>query len=147
SATTATAMSAPTTAAAAAATATGLTAATTRRRRCNRERLMKEATAMATAAHETAVRTIEQAAVVCERLSKQYGAKVAVDGIDWIVPKGSVTGLVGPNGAGKSTTLKMLIGLVHPTSGSARVLGLDVAKDDLAIRERTSYMAEEDALF
>lgn len=102
---------------------------------------------MATAAHETAVRTIEQAAVVCERLSKQYGAKVAVDGIDWIVPKGSVTGLVGPNGAGKSTTLKMLIGLVHPTSGSARVLGLDVAKDDLAIRERTGYMAEEDALF
>lgn len=88
-----------------------------------------------------------EAAVVCERLTKHYGAKVAVDDLDWIVPQGSVTGLVGPNGAGKSTTLKMLIGLVHPTAGRARVLGLDVAQHGLAIRERTGYMAEEDALF
>lgn len=87
------------------------------------------------------------AAVACERLTKRYGAKVAVDTIDWIVPRGSVTGLIGPNGAGKSTTLKMLVGLVHPTAGSARVLGLDIARDGLAIRERTGYMAEEDALF
>lgn len=86
------------------------------------------------------------AAVVCEQLTKRYGSKVAVAGVDWTVPKGSVTGLIGPNGAGKSTTLKMLIGLVHPTGGRARVLGLDVAHG-LAIRRRTGYMAEEDALF
>lgn len=88
-----------------------------------------------------------EAAVICKGLTKRYGATVAVDGIDWAVPRGSVTGLVGPNGAGKSTTLKILIGLVHPTGGSAQVLGLDVTQDSLAIRERTGYMAEEDALF
>lgn len=88
-----------------------------------------------------------EAAVVCERLAKSYGDKVAVAGVDWTVPAGSVTGLIGPNGAGKSTTLKMLIGLVHPTGGRARVLGLDTATDGLAIRQRTGYMAEEDALF
>lgn len=90
---------------------------------------------------------IGDAAVVCERLTKRYGDKTAVDGIDWIVPRGSVTGLVGPNGAGKSTTMKMLIGLVYPTSGRVSVLGLDVAKEGLAVRTRTGYMAEEDALF
>lgn len=88
-----------------------------------------------------------EAAVICERLAKSYGDTVAAAGVDWIVPKGSVTGLIGPNGAGKSTTLKMLIGLVHPTGGRARVLGLDVTTDGLAIRRRTGYMAEEDALF
>lgn len=61
-------------------------------------------------------------AVICQGLTKHYGAKVAVDGVDWVVPRGSVVGLVGPNGAGKSTTLKMLIGLVHPTGGRAEVL-------------------------
>ena len=87
------------------------------------------------------------AAVICEGLTKHYGAKVAVAGVDWVVPKGSVTGLVGPNGAGKTTTLKMLIGLGHPTAGRARLLGLDRAADDLAIRQLTGYMAEDDALF
>lgn len=85
--------------------------------------------------------------VICQGLTKHYGAKVAVDGVDWVVPRGSVVDLVGPNGAGKSTTLKMLIGLVHPTGGQAEVLGFDVTKDALAIRQRTGYMAEEDALF
>lgn len=93
------------------------------------------------------VRGTGDAAVICERLVKRYGDKTAVDGIDWVVPKGSVTGLVGPNGAGKSTTMKMLIGLVYPTSGRARVLGLDVAEAGLAVRTRTGYMAEDDALF
>lgn len=87
------------------------------------------------------------AAIVCEQLTKRYGDKTAVDGIDWVVPRGSVTGLVGPSGAGKTTTLKMLVGLVHPTAGRARVLGLDVAGDGLAIRRRTGYMAEDDTLF
>ena len=87
-----------------------------------------------------------EAAVVCEGLTKRYGDKLAVDGIHWVVPRGSVVGLVGPNGAGKSTTLKILIGLVHPTAGRARVLGLDVAADSLAIRARTGFMTEEDTL-
>ncbi|MFO7265625.1 MAG: ABC transporter ATP-binding protein [Limnochordales bacterium] len=88
----------------------------------------------------------QDAAIVCERLTKRYGGKTAVDGINWVVPRGSVTGLVGPNGAGKTTTLKMLVGLVHPSEGQARVLGLDVVRDSLAIRARTGYMPEDDAL-
>ncbi|OUN01720.1 MAG: hypothetical protein BAA04_12755 [Firmicutes bacterium ZCTH02-B6] len=96
---------------------------------------------------QRAVLGTDEVAIVCEGLTKRYGAAVAVDGIDWVVPKGSVTGLVGPNGAGKSTTLKMLIGLVRPTAGMARVLGRDVVAASLEIRERTGYMPEEDSLF
>ncbi|MHB8858912.1 MAG: ABC transporter ATP-binding protein [Thermoleophilia bacterium] len=56
-------------------------------------------------------------------LSKRYGAIMAVDGLDMKVKRGEVYGFVGPNGAGKTTTLRMLLGLVHPTSGSCQVLG------------------------
>ncbi len=96
---------------------------------------------------ETRRRAADEAAVLCEGLTKRYGDTVAVAGVDWIVPRGSVTGLVGPNGAGKTTTMKMLVGLVHPSGGRARVLGCDVTRDSLAIRQRTGYMPEEDALF
>jgi len=88
-----------------------------------------------------------EAAIVCEGLTKRYGATLAVDGLDWVVPKGSITGLVGPNGAGKSTTMKMLVGLVRPTAGRAWVLGRDAAGESLLIRARTGYMPEEDSLF
>lgn len=62
-------------------------------------------------------------AVVVERLTKRYGARVAVDEVSFAVPTGSVAGLIGPNGAGKTTIMAMLLGLVRPTSGSATVLG------------------------
>ena len=61
------------------------------------------------------------------RLTKYYGGRKAVDGLDLRVPRGSVYGLLGRNGAGKSTTLKMLAGLVHPDHGRAELLGEDVA--------------------
>lgn len=61
--------------------------------------------------------------IVAEALVKRYGTKVAVDGIDFTVRPGQVTGFLGPNGAGKSTTMRMAVGLDRPTSGSLRVNG------------------------
>ena len=56
-----------------------------------------------------------------KRLTKQYGKILSVNQLDMTVPEGSIYGFLGPNGAGKSTTLKMLLGLVHPTAGDIRV--------------------------
>lgn len=56
-----------------------------------------------------------------ENLSKRYGDKVAVDGLDFVVQPGIVTGFLGPNGAGKSTTMRMIAGLDEPTTGRVRV--------------------------
>jgi ABC-2 type transport system ATP-binding protein len=60
-------------------------------------------------------------------LTKMYGGVRAVDGLDLDVPRGSITGFVGPNGAGKTTTIRMLLGLIRPSGGSAEVLGEDVS--------------------
>ena len=62
-------------------------------------------------------------AVATSGLTKRFGAQVAVDGLDLVVPTGSVYGFLGPNGSGKTTTIRMLLGLVSPTSGSAELLG------------------------
>src|ERR1700712_3052660 len=62
-------------------------------------------------------------AVAPSDLTKRFGAQVAVDGLDLVVPTGSVYGFLGPNGSGKTTTIRMLLGLVSPTSGSAELLG------------------------
>jgi ABC-2 type transport system ATP-binding protein len=69
----------------------------------------------------------------------------AVDGLTLSVARGEVFGLLGPNGSGKSTTIKMLLGLLHPTSGSARILGR--SPDDLAARRRIGYLPEESHLY
>ncbi len=66
--------------------------------------------------------------VQTERLTKAYGGRTVVDALDLSLPAGVVAGFVGPNGAGKSTTLRMLLGLVRPTSGSGRVLGHDLSR-------------------
>ena len=60
-----------------------------------------------------------------ENLSKRYGEKLAVDGLDFVVQPGVVTGFLGPNGAGKSTTMRMIAGLDEPTAGRAGVNGRD----------------------
>lgn len=61
-----------------------------------------------------------------DQLSKRYGERAAVDRLSFAVTRGTITGFVGPNGAGKTTTIRMLLGLVRPSSGSARVCGVDV---------------------
>lgn len=78
-------------------------------------------------------------------LTKRFGPVTAVEALTVDVQPG-VSGLVGANGAGKSTLLKMLLGLLPPTEGTASVLGLDVATDGAAIRERVGYMPEHDCL-
>ena len=68
-------------------------------------------------------------AVETRGLSRRFGALRAVDGIDLQVPAGSFYGFLGPNGAGKSTTIKLLTGLLRPSGGTMRILGLDPLAD------------------
>jgi ABC-2 type transport system ATP-binding protein len=62
-------------------------------------------------------------AVVVEGITKRYGSRAAVHDLSFAIPRGTVAGLIGPNGAGKTTLMAMLLGLVHPTSGTGTVLG------------------------
>ncbi|MCC6857033.1 MAG: ABC transporter ATP-binding protein [Bryobacterales bacterium] len=80
-------------------------------------------------------------------LKKVYGAKAAVDGLNLVVPRGSFFGFLGPNGAGKSTTIRMLTGLVTPTSGEIEVLGLPMREAGLEIKRRIGLVPEESLLF
>ena len=73
-------------------------------------------------------------AIETHRLTRRYGSRVAVNSLDLAIPSGQVTGLVGPNGAGKSTTIRMLLGLIKPTSGSATVLGRRIERDPGVLR-------------
>ncbi len=75
-------------------------------------------------------------------LTRRFGSRTAVEALTFSIPKGSIVGFLGPNGAGKSTTLKMLAGFLPPTSGTARVGGLDVVNDSLAARRLIGYMPE-----
>jgi ABC-2 type transport system ATP-binding protein len=80
-------------------------------------------------------------------LTKKYGLKPALHGLDLTLKTGEVFALLGPNGAGKTTTLKILAGLVRPTSGSARVSGFDVVTDGLRARQLLSYVPDEPYLY
>jgi len=73
--------------------------------------------------------------ITAEGLTKRYGAKTAVDGVDFTVTPGQVTGFLGPNGAGKSTTMRMIVGLDRPTSGSVTVNGKPYAQHRAPLRE------------
>lgn len=73
-------------------------------------------------------------------LTKRYGSTLALDDLDLAVEHGEVFGLLGPNGAGKSTLIALLLGLLHPTAGSATVLGLDVGADAAALHRRLAYV-------
>lgn len=89
--------------------------------------------------------TVRNPAVAVDGLQKQYGNDdtiLAVNGIDFAVGQGTAVGLLGPNGAGKTTTIKMLLGLVVPTSGRARVGGVDVHEDKRVAYRRVSAMLE-----
>jgi ABC-2 type transport system ATP-binding protein len=75
-------------------------------------------------------------------LVKTYGSKRAVDGVSFSVKRGDILGFLGPNGAGKSTTMKMITGYVRPDSGTARVDGIDVMKDPVAVKRKIGYLPE-----
>ena len=80
-------------------------------------------------------------AVETHNLRKVFGSHVAVRGLSLSVPRGEIFGFLGPNGAGKSTSIKMLLGLVHPTSGDSFVLG--AASGDVEIRRRVGFLPED----
>jgi len=86
-------------------------------------------------------------AVAARGLTKRFGAFLAVDRVDLDIPAGEIFGFLGPNGAGKTTTIRMLCGLLPPSGGSATVLGLDVARDPEAIKERIGYMGQRSSMY
>ncbi len=76
-------------------------------------------------------------------LTKVYQDVTAVDALDLQVPRNSIFGFLGPNGAGKTTTMKLLLGLIRPTSGSARIFDLDMVRDSVEIRARVGYLSQD----
>src|SRR5918999_45058 len=86
-------------------------------------------------------------AVETHGLARHFGDVHAVAGIDLAVPSGSLYGFLGPNGAGKSTTIKCLTGLLRPTAGAIRILGLDPLADPVAVKRRIGVVPEDLALF
>ena len=85
--------------------------------------------------------------ITTHALTKYYGKNLGVEGLDFEVHQGEVFGYLGPNGAGKTTTLRLLVGLLIPTSGGADVLGYDLKRDSLAIRNRIGYIPGDVRLF
>jgi ABC-2 type transport system ATP-binding protein len=75
-------------------------------------------------------------------LTKRFGPSLAVDDITLSAGRGEVLGFLGPNGAGKSTTMKMVTGFLPPTSGSATVIGHDVANEPIAVKRAIGYLPE-----
>lgn len=85
-----------------------------------------------------------QPALEAEGLVKRYGARLAVDGVSFKVPKGGIYGVLGPNGAGKSSTLRMLVGVLQPNSGRITVLGAPPTRETM---RRVGYLPEERGLY
>jgi ABC-2 type transport system ATP-binding protein len=88
-----------------------------------------------------------RAAIQTDELTRRFGAFVAVDRVTFDVRPGEVFGLLGSNGAGKSTTIRMLCGLLAPTSGRAMVDGLDVSTDPEGVKRRLGYMSQRFSLY
>ena len=87
-----------------------------------------------------------QTVIETKALCKQYGPHTAVDHVELHVPQGCVYGFIGPNGAGKSTTMKMLLGLIHPTAGRVRLLGQELTeKSRLTLLRQTGSLIESPA--
>ncbi|MEJ2733504.1 MAG: ABC transporter ATP-binding protein [Anaerolineae bacterium] len=90
-------------------------------------------------AHDYAVQSVE--------LTKQFGDFTAVDGVCFSVRRGVIFGFLGPNGAGKTTTIRMLLGLLRPTAGTATVLGFDIVRQTAEIKKRIGYMSQRFSLY
>jgi len=86
-------------------------------------------------------------AIAVRDLCKVYSGKAAVDKLTMTVPSGTFFGFLGPNGAGKSTTIRMLTGLIPPTSGSIELFGLSLSTDEMAIKRRIGLVPDDSLLF
>jgi len=87
------------------------------------------------------------AALEVRELSRTFGARKALDGVDLDLPRGAFLSIFGPNGAGKTTLLKILSTLSSPSKGEARVLGLDVVKEAVELRERVGFISHNPLLY
>lgn len=90
---------------------------------------------------QTTDRTVENSILAVTDLRKHYGDLLAVDGVTFFVERGEILGLLGPNGAGKTTTINMLLGVLAPSAGSIRVLGLDLARSRSRALARMNFAA------
>jgi ABC-2 type transport system ATP-binding protein len=86
-------------------------------------------------------------AVECQGLTRRFGEREAVSQLDLSVPKGTVFGFLGPNGAGKTTTVRMMVGMLKPSAGSVRVLGLDPVGQGEEVRARCGVMLDQVGLY
>src|SRR2546421_8723436 len=82
-----------------------------------------------------------------QQLTKRFGTQTAVDALSFEVPAGQIVGFLGPNGAGKSTTLKILTGMLEPTSGDARICGFDLLRETIEVKKRVGFVPESGAVF
>ncbi len=88
-----------------------------------------------------------QTVIRAENLSRRFGSFVAVDHLNLEVQAGQILGYLGANGSGKTTTIRMLLGLLHPSEGRAQVLGYDVAQQSEQVRAHSGYMSQKFALY
>jgi len=89
----------------------------------------------------------EAIAIEAHGLTKRFGNVTAVDGAELSIPRGRIYGFLGPNGSGKSTTIRMLCGLIKPTSGTIKVLGLDIPRQSESLRRLIGYMTQRFSLW
>src|SRR6186997_476949 len=82
-----------------------------------------------------------------QELGKKYGDATAVENLSFTIDRGEIFGFLGANGAGKTTTIRMLCGLVRPTSGHATIIGADVWKNRQRVREKFGYVAQRFSLY
>jgi len=85
--------------------------------------------------------------VSLNQLTKRFGIQTAVDSLSFEIPAGQIVGFLGPNGAGKSTTLKMLTGMIDPTSGTASVCGFDLKRQLMEVKRHVGFVPESGAVF
>jgi ABC-2 type transport system ATP-binding protein len=85
--------------------------------------------------------------IVLDKLTKQFGAQTAVDQLSFEIPAGQIVGFLGPNGAGKSTTLKMLTGMLEPSSGRASICGHDLQSEPVEVKRNVGFVPESGAVF
>ena len=90
---------------------------------------------------------MSELAIEARGLTRRFGSRTAVDGIDLAVPRGAFFALLGPNGAGKTTTVRMLTGLLHPSAGTVRILDRSLEHDDLPIKRQIGVVPDDLALF
>ncbi|MCE5272658.1 ABC transporter ATP-binding protein [bacterium] len=90
---------------------------------------------------------MSDSAILTHQLSRSFGSLVALDNLSLAVPRGTIFGFLGPNGAGKTTTIRLLLGLLEPSAGTARVLGYDTVAESDLVRERCGALLEHPGLY